>query len=1126
MSGWVEKVTLEGEPYFYNESQKKITWEKPEELMTKQELDDMQGDWVWVPHPDLLWQPARVVSKDGENTKVVTERGKKMTIPSSGVMEGMETSGRKQKVPLWDLSRSDLRLLEDDLVMLGSVNEAIISYTLRTFYESNVLYTWVGAAQSVLISVNPYKWITGLYDSNQVARYKNPPPNQKLGPHPFAIAANSYNSLLNDAKNQSILISGESGAGKTEATKQCLNWLADVAGSESSVEEKILQANPLLEAFGNAKTIRNNNSSRFGKWIEVYFDGSTSQICGASINNYLLERSRVVYQQKNERNFHVFYQMCQSRELSSKYNLKDPNEYHYLNQSGLIKAHDVDDEGDLNDVLEALDKLEFSEDEVDWIMRTTVAVLNLGNVVFKPVTGKGGVRASEIKDTQPVEAAADLLGVDTAALKKVLLNRSISVRRETSVIPLDPTTARDSCDSLAKGVYSKLFDYLVERINESLEGRVSRFIGVLDIFGFEIFENNSFEQLCINFANEKLQQHFNATTFKEEEALYQSEGIDFQHVEFIDNQVVLDLIEAKPLGILLMLDEEAIIPEGSNIKLMNKMESQHKRNPKFQVDTHRRLNQDLSFEIVHYAGVVKYDAELMMQKNVDNLYADMQNCLNKSSDARTSKLYPEESRTQIKSVSNKFRRQLDDLMQVLGDTDSRYIRCVKPNNEQRSDLFVTPLVIEQLRYSGVFEAVQIRKQGYPFRLSYRQFRCRYACINQGYNYRSRNDRDVCEEILESSPFTFNDMQFGKNLILYRAPEHKLLQLLRNLALESIVPICQKVIRGGVNREFVRRLREATEKIAHALSVANDIDLMEEAINAVDKIIGPLSKINRQKPVNLDKAKRARDDLAKWVELENIFDRLTKVENPNESQFKELSDAVARASKLLDIPRTDRQVELYDLARSQVIYFSIKLEEQTLDKNPAKYQLSKYGKLRPPLDYAKSKMFGKQKAAEQMLVWQKAPIPSSLLETDDKQLVKLAKSAFKNMLIFAGDKKSKDPDLLGRQVVEMGIANPTLRDEIFSQILKQLQSNPDENSANRYWGLLGICLSCFTPSEDLELFVLAQSRKSDDAQRFASAFHGTKYGKPATSAPGNMTSAISAFFDNKDRSRFSVMPGKK
>ena len=410
--------------------------------------------------------------------------------------------------------------------------------------------------------------------------YRSPPPNTHLTPHVFDIANGAYNSLMFENQNQSILISGESGAGKTVCTKQCLSFLAEVAGSESDIEEKILAANPVLEAFGNAQTIRNNNSSRFGKWIEVYFDPMERCISSAKIINYLLEKSRLVYQQAKERNYHIFYQLTTNSAIQSEYGMKGPENYRYTNQSGCYKAHLIDDAEEFIAVNEAFDLLNFDKDHQKWILSLTCGILTLGNCTFKEKKEKGGVTGSSLVDKEPLEAAAKLIGVDSSELERVLTYRSITVRGQTAVIPLDPEKARSGCDSLAMGVYGRLFDFLVRTINISLDGKRGKFIGILDIFGFEIFDQNSFEQLCINFANEKLQQQFNRTTFKEEEALYVSEGISFKHIDFIDNQIVLDMIEKTPRGILPMLDDECKVPEGADAKFMNKIEETHKKNEK------------------------------------------------------------------------------------------------------------------------------------------------------------------------------------------------------------------------------------------------------------------------------------------------------------------------------------------------------------------------------------------------------------------------------------------------------------------------------------------------------------------------------------------------------------------
>lgn len=664
----------------------------------------------------------------------LTEDKKKVTVPKGRVMTG--PGGREMKVEFWPLKRSTLLRPEEDLVMLDDLNEAVILNNLRSRYGENLLYTWVGAARSVLVAVNPYKQLP-LYGPSKIDLYRQPPPNTKLDPHVYDIANDSFNSMLfgRRTSNQSILISGESGAGKTVATKQCLDFLARISGSEDNIEERVIACNPLLEAFGNAQTIRNNNSSRFGKWIKVYFDPAERVIVAADIENYLLEKSRLVYQQKGERNFHVMYQLTKAGE----YGLGAPQSYRYTNQSGCFDAKDIDDLEEFQLVKDSMEHLGFSGEDQDFAFTIAAAILNLGNCEFNSKKEKGNVTGSSLKSKDPANIAAKLLGVPEADLEKVLNYRSISVKGKTAIIPLDPEKARGSCDSLSMAIYGRLFNWLVRKVNEALQGKANAnkgvYIGILDIFGFEIFDQNSFEQLCINYANEKLQQQFNKTTFKEEEALYVSEAIKFTHVDFIDNQEVLDLVERSPGGILPMLDDECLVPEGSDAKFMNKVEDRHGKNPKFLTDKHRKLNDSFNFEIFHYAGVVNYNADGFMDKNRDNMFFDQYVLCSRSSHGLMQELFPKgKGSTNNKSQSTQFRAQLSDLMSSLADTESRYIRCIKPNGKQVSDNFEAPLVVDQLRYSGVFEAVEIRKQGYPFRYKYNQFACKYSCINRNYRY--------------------------------------------------------------------------------------------------------------------------------------------------------------------------------------------------------------------------------------------------------------------------------------------------------------------------------------------------------------------------------------------------------
>ena len=925
--GWEEKLTMAGLPYYYNAETEEITWEKPDALRTPEEIAALSGDWVWIPHPKDLWQPARILSRTDTEVVCETEDGTQVRVPANGKMESSLTGYRKVKVEFWPMKHYTLEATEEDLVMLDGINDAMIINNLRRRFEKKNIYTWVGAGHSILVVINPYKIIPGLYGEEQIRTYYNPPPNVALDPHVYAVATNSYRDLAFNGKNQSILISGESGAGKTVATKHCLNFLALIAGSERDTEEKIIAANPLLEAFGNAQTIRNNNSSRFGKWIEVYFENRKSEIVSASITNYLLEKSRLVYQQAGERNFHIFYQLMSDPAVQSKYALTKPQDYRYTNQSGTFVARDIDDSEEWTAVKDAMGQIGFSESEQEFVISVTAGVLFIGNCVFDSKMEAGSVEGSKLKDRTPMQQAAKLLCLPEEALEKVLSYRSITVRGNTDVIPLSPLIARSSADSLAMGIYSNLFDWLVRRINDSLEGEKGKFIGILDIFGFEIFEQNSFEQLNINFANEKLQQQFNRTTFKEEEALYQAERIDYKHIEFIDNQIVLDLIELKPSGILPMLDDECIVPKGSDVGFMNKIEEAHFSNDKFQTDTKRKLEDSFNFEILHYAGVVQYNGEGFLKKNTDSLFQDMYDLLTQSTHEHMKNVFPvnETSQRGRKSISYQFRQQLNALMEVVYKTESRYIRCVKPNGKQIAHEFESPLVIDQLRYSGVFEAVEIRKQGYPFRYKYGQFACRYMCINRGHRYRAgRKDyRAITEELLDVNKQDFSGVVFGETIAFYRTAEHKTLELLRELALETLIPKMQSIMRGGLAREVRRRCLALQEKLAAALVVGNDIAMLQSALDEVKPTLR--GEMESQKhddgsrrgnmsavfpgvvPLNLRKAEAHRDDLQKWKDLEARLETLLG-KDPNKVYY-ELADACETAIELDGIPQTQHQKDL-------------------------------------------------------------------------------------------------------------------------------------------------------------------------------------------------------------------------
>jgi len=902
-------MTLDMLPYFYNEKTGEVTWQDPR---TK-DLDE-KDEWTWVPHPTEMWVPARIEErkKDG-STLCVTESGMKVTVPKGGDMKGEITNDRKQKVPLWKLNRRDLVHVEDDLVMLENVNDASISYNICERYKNKELYTWVGATQRVLVSVNPYQKLD-LYNDEQVKLHHDKSPNKQVSPHVFDVADGAYLQMLYEATNQSILISGESGAGKTEATKQCLKFWAKVAGSKNGVEEKLIEANPVLEAFGNAKTIRNNNSSRFGKWMEVYFSIRDRSIDGANITNFLLEKSRLVFQQAGERNFHIFYQLMNDTESRQKYELGPVTANRYTMKGLTTAVVGLDDAAEFKETKKAMAALGFTAEEQEWLLRTPSAILHLGNCQFLADAKPGGVTGSKIEDEKQAKLAAKFLKVSEDQLKKILLSRTISVRGEVSVIFLDPDAARAGCDSLAKGIYSRLFDWIVARCNKALTGvTTGKVIGVLDIFGFEIFDVNSFEQLCINFCNEKLQQLFNIETFKEEEKLYSEEGITFEPIKFIDSDPVLAMIEKGPDGILPTLDDECKL-EGDDHKFMTKIQQTWGSHPNFSVDKHRKFADSLAFEINHYAGIVNYTVSEFKVKNKDTFAQDGYDLGASSVDPLTKSLFPPlDAKMQVKSLSSVFRTQLNVLMEKLKVTSTRYVRCIKPNESMSPMLFEPPLVIRQLRYSGVFEAVAIRKQGFPFRFKYEVFAIRFKCINPHHNYKQTDPKKVVQEIFDASP-NFKSLKdqvmFGKTMVLYRAPVHKLLKLLRNLALEIIVPKIKGILRGSIARWLRIYMSNAEKELKAAFDTQTDIGKMREAVSHVD---GHLKSLGKNLFPNV-RPRWEREVAERIVLLQKCVDEEVKVlklleTDPNKN-FKTWTEQKVQLDVVKDTPKTPSQKETF------------------------------------------------------------------------------------------------------------------------------------------------------------------------------------------------------------------------
>eukprot|EP01094_Clydonella_sp_ATCC50884_P015120 TRINITY_DN2569_c0_g1_i1.p1 TRINITY_DN2569_c0_g1~~TRINITY_DN2569_c0_g1_i1.p1 ORF type:complete len:1924 (-),score=743.67 TRINITY_DN2569_c0_g1_i1:162-5840(-) len=891
--GWTERFTMDGVPYYHNVHSSAVTWDKPDELKSAGELESDSGTWRWVPHDTLAWAPARqeTVESDGTATCAL-ENGDRVRVGKD--------------VPMWPLLKSSLTHLEEDLVLVDNMNEGLIIHNLRERFKRNQIYTNIG---TILVSVNPFQRLP-LYTPSMIDKYFHSGGNRRLPPHVFAIADNAYKAMVYDHKNQSILISGESGAGKTEATKQCLSFFAEVAGSENGVEERVIQANPILEAFGNAKTVRNNNSSRFGKYMEIHFN-KRGKIVGARTENYLLEKSRVVFQAEGERTYHIFYQLVKGN-LARRYKLKpNPEEYRYLRGSGCTAVEDIDDKAEFVDLCKAMETLGFTEEERDWLFSVTAACLHIGNVEFQ--MNKEDTAAA-ISNRRQVGIAAELLEVKPQTLEKALLSRTMEIPgQDPTTIPFDVAGALEAADALVKAIYGTAFDWLVQRINESLkvDSKESHsFIGVLDIFGFEIFEHNSFEQMCINFANEKLQQHFNNYTFKLEEQCYQQERIKFDHIEFIDNQPILDLIEKRPSGLLVLLDEEIRFPKGSDETWCAKVKQKHEKSDHFK----RVMKVDTDFIINHYAGTVKYDAKGFLDKNKDLLYDDLQTLLSTSENARTKELFPPplDKGKKKTSLGGQFRQQLNDLMGKLNSTEPHYVRCVKPNSAKSPTEFNSVMSLEQLRYAGVFEAIAIRQQGYPFRRTHADFVRRYRCLalkEDGWlKLSATSDKLLCEELLKISKQDFSDVQTGQSMMLYRAPEQRVMELLRNLSLERIALRIQAFTRGCIARRLHARLVKAKPVLEAAIAARTDLDKAEHALEYTSDVIGPVAIVL---PFEMRQVTECKELRRKLRERKRVSDRLAAVfpKDP-EQNFDELSEAVAEGVAIESYPGTPQQLKLF------------------------------------------------------------------------------------------------------------------------------------------------------------------------------------------------------------------------
>ncbi|KAM7414757.1 hypothetical protein PAMA_019527 [Pampus argenteus] len=770
---------------------------------------------VWIPDAEHVWKSAEIMRDFlfGDNVlELLLEDGTEHYYP-------VEPS--KPQLP--PLRNPDILVGENDLTALSYLHEPAVLHNLKVrFVESKIIYTYCGI---ILVAVNPYKQLP-IYGDAIIHAYSG----QNMGdmdPHIFAVAEEAYKQMARNHKNQSIIVSGESGAGKTVSARYAMRYFAVVSksGNKTRVEDKVLASNPVTEAIGNAKTIRNDNSSRFGKYTEISFDRKY-RIIGANMRTYLLEKSRVVFQADNERNYHIFYQMCSCAQLPEFKDLRllSADEFQYTCMGGEITIEGVDDKKDMEETRRTFSLLGLKEDFQSDVFKVLAAILHLGNVEIK----SSGDDKSSVPPSDPhLEVFCELLGVSAGGLVRWLCHRRIVLVAETVVKSLPKHQAVNARDALAKQIYTHLFDCIVNRINTALQvpGKQHAFIGVLDIYGFETFDINSFEQFCINYANEKLQQQFNLHVFKLEQEEYMKEDIPWTLIDFYDNQPVIDLIEAK-MGILDLLDEECLFPQGTDQSWLQKLYNYLDANPMFEKP---RLSNE-AFVIQHFADKVEYHCKGFLEKNRDALYEGLIDIMRASKFPFVATFFQEEeqhnqsikvvkvrpARPGVKpankqlrsSVGDKFCSSLSLLMETLNATTPHYVRCIKPNDEKLPFEYDSRRVVQQLRACGVLETIRISAQSYPSRWTYIEFYSRYSILMTHQEAGISDKKQTCKNVLQRLIQDSNQYKFGRTKIFFRAGQVAYLEKLRLDRLRGACITIQKHVRGWSQRRKYMRIRQA------------------------------------------------------------------------------------------------------------------------------------------------------------------------------------------------------------------------------------------------------------------------------------------------------------------------------
>ncbi|XP_063072732.1 myosin heavy chain, fast skeletal muscle [Engraulis encrasicolus] len=780
-----------------------------------------------------------VVDKEEDYVKAVLQKrdGGKVTLKTLEGDKSKEVTVKEDEIFPMNPPKYDKI---EDMAMMTHLHEPSVLYNLKERFAAWMIYTYSGL---FCVTVNPYKWLP-VYDQVVVNGYRGKK-RIEAPPHIFSISDNAYQFMLQDRENQSVLITGESGAGKTVNTKRVIQYFATIAVSggkkeapatagkiQGSLEDQIIAANPLLEAYGNAKTVRNDNSSRFGKFIRIHF-GQTGKLASADIETYLLEKSRVTFQLSAERSYHIFYQLMTGHKpelIEALLITQNPYDFPMISQ-GEITVKSIDDVEEFIATDTAIDILGFNAEEKIGIYKLTGAVMHHGNMHFKQ---KQREEQAEPDGTEVADKIAYLMGLNSADMLKALCYPRVKVGNEFVTKGQTVPQVNNSVSALCKSVYEKMFLWMVIRINEMLDTKQARqfFIGVLDIAGFEIFDFNSLEQLCINFTNEKLQQFFNHTMFVLEQEEYKKDGIVWEFIDFgMDLAACIELIE-KPLGIFSILEEECMFPKASDATFKGKLYDQHLGKTKcFEKPKPAKGKAEAHFSLVHYAGTVDYNISGWLDKNKDPLNDSVVQLYQKSAMKLLAFLYAAHGGAEadagggggkggkkkkggsFQTVSALFRENLGKLMTNLRSTHPHFVRCLIPNESKTPGLMQNFLVLHQLRCNGVLEGIRICRKGFPSRIIYADFKQRYKVLNASVIPEGQfiDNKKASEKLLGSIDVDHTQYMFGHTKVFFKAGLLGVLEEMRDEKLAALVTMTQALCRAYLmRREFVKMMerREA------------------------------------------------------------------------------------------------------------------------------------------------------------------------------------------------------------------------------------------------------------------------------------------------------------------------------